>query len=340
MGVCAACFTRDTAGALGLHRAEAVQYVRPEILGVVLGALVASLASREFRPRTGSSPVVRFLLGMFAMTGALVFLGCPWRGVLRLGAGDLNAAVGMAGLVAGVVAGVFFLRRGFGLGRSREASPAVGWILPALCAALLLLLALDARLGPAGPGGARAGPLFSSSKGPGSQHAPLLLSLGAGLAVGFLFQRSRLCTVGAFRNLLLARDAGLLRGIVAMFLAATAANLVLQQARPEGTFYRLGFEGQPIAHSSHLWNFLGMALAGTAFTLGGGCPGRQTVLAGEGDGDAGVFVLGMVAGAAFSHNFALASGPGGPSEAGPFAVVAGLAVCAILGFSMKEPRAA
>ncbi|MEQ8213770.1 MAG: YedE-related selenium metabolism membrane protein, partial [Smithellaceae bacterium] len=35
MGICVACFERDIAGALGLHRAEVVQYMRPEIMGFV-----------------------------------------------------------------------------------------------------------------------------------------------------------------------------------------------------------------------------------------------------------------------------------------------------------------
>lgn len=38
-----ACFERDIAGALGLHRAEVVQYIRPEIIGFVLGATLAAL---------------------------------------------------------------------------------------------------------------------------------------------------------------------------------------------------------------------------------------------------------------------------------------------------------
>ena len=37
MGFCIACFIRDIAGSLGLHRAEAVQYIRPEIIGIVCG---------------------------------------------------------------------------------------------------------------------------------------------------------------------------------------------------------------------------------------------------------------------------------------------------------------
>ncbi len=88
MGICVACFERDIAGALGLHRAAVVQYIRPEILGFVLGALAAAIIFREFRPRLGSAPIIRFVLGMVAMIGALVFLGCPWRALLRLAGGD------------------------------------------------------------------------------------------------------------------------------------------------------------------------------------------------------------------------------------------------------------
>ncbi|HJX03682.1 MAG TPA: YeeE/YedE thiosulfate transporter family protein, partial [Dehalococcoidia bacterium] len=87
MGICVVCFNRDIAGALGLHQAGVVQYIRPEIIGFVLGALMAALIFREFKPRTGSAPFVRFVLGMFAVFGALVFMGCPWRAYLRLGGG-------------------------------------------------------------------------------------------------------------------------------------------------------------------------------------------------------------------------------------------------------------
>jgi uncharacterized protein len=62
---------------------------------------------------------VRFVLGMLAMIGALAFLGCPWRALLRLSAGDLNAILGLAGLTAGIV-GVWFLKNGYNLGRSHK----------------------------------------------------------------------------------------------------------------------------------------------------------------------------------------------------------------------------
>ena len=42
MGFCIACFLRDIAGALKLHSAGIVQYVRPEIVGIIAGAAGAA----------------------------------------------------------------------------------------------------------------------------------------------------------------------------------------------------------------------------------------------------------------------------------------------------------
>lgn len=328
MGICVACFTRDTAGALGLHRAAVVQYIRPELSGFVLGSLLAALVFREFRPRTGSAPLVRFVLGAFAMIGAMVFLGCPWRAYLRLGGGDLNAFFGIAGLAGGILVGIVFLRAGFSLGRSRPAPYALGWVMPALMVGLLALLLLAPQFG-RDANGAPTGPVFFSASGPGSQHAPFLVALGVGLLIGFLAQRSRFCTVGAVRDLVLMRDPHLFYGLVALVVAALATNLALGQ-------FNLGFLNQPVAHTDELWNFGGMLLAGLSFTLAGGCPGRQLFLAGEGDGDAAVFVLGMLVGAAFAHNFNLASSASGAGPLGPAAVAVGLVVCGAIGLSMRE----
>ena len=100
MGFCIACFLRDISGALGLHQAAAVQYIRPEIPGLVLGSLAAALIKKEFAPRGGSAPVTRFILGFFVMIGCLMFLGCPFRMILRLAGGDGNALLGFAGFAA------------------------------------------------------------------------------------------------------------------------------------------------------------------------------------------------------------------------------------------------
>ncbi len=91
MGYCIACFIRDIAGGIGLHRAETVQYLRPEIIGMILGSFLIAAGKREFKVRGGASPVTRFVLGFIMMVGALMFLGCPLRMVLRLAGGDMNA---------------------------------------------------------------------------------------------------------------------------------------------------------------------------------------------------------------------------------------------------------
>lgn len=75
MAFCIACFIRDTAGALGMHSTETVQYARPEIIGLVLGSFIISVATKEYRSMAGSSPMVRFVLGMILAIGSLVFLG-------------------------------------------------------------------------------------------------------------------------------------------------------------------------------------------------------------------------------------------------------------------------
>lgn len=328
MGVCVVCFTRDIAGALGLHDASVVQYIRPEIIGFVLGALAAALVFREFKPRTGSAPLVRFLLGMFATFGALVFLGCPWRAYLRLAGGDWNAIFGILGLLAGIVTGILFLKRGFSLGRNHPAPKAVGWVMPIIMVVLLVLLIVRPEFGRDASGNL-TGPIFFSATGPGSMYAPLVISLIVGLVIGFLAQRSRFCTVGALRDAILLNDSRLLYGVLTLIGTAFITNLILGQFNP-------GFSGQPVAHTDGWWNFGGMALAGLAFTLAGGCPGRQLFLAGEGDADSAMFIAGMIVGAGFSHSYNMASSPAGVVVFGPFIVIAGIVVCVVIGLTMRE----
>jgi uncharacterized protein len=325
MGICVACFERDIAGSLGLHRAAIVQYLRPEIIGFVLGSLLASYLFKEFRARSGSAPIVRFVLGIFAMIGALVFLGCPWRAILRLAGGDGNAIFGLLGLAGGIWIGTLFLRNGYDLGRSQATYTSVGWLLPLIMLGFLLLMLIFPQI----PGQEKSGILFYGLKGPGSMHAPLFFSLVVGLAVGFVAQKTRFCTMGAFRDLILFRQAHLFLGVIALLVAAFVTNLILGQFHP-------GFAKQPVAHTMGLWNFGGMVLAGLAFALAGGCPGRQLFLAGGGDGDAAIFVLGMIVGAGFSHNFGLASSPDGIGPYGIPAVIIGLLVCIFIGITMRE----
>ena len=330
MGICVACFTRDIAGALGLHRAGIVQYLRPEIPAFCLGSFLAALVFREVRPRTGSAPMVRFVLGMFAMIGALVFLGCPWRAMLRLAGGDWNAILGLAGLIVGIAVGVQFLKVGFSLGRSYPTRSVTGLAMPFVMFVLLLLAVLYPQFGEAGKAA-----LFRSAKGPGAAAAPVALSIAFALVIGFLAQRTRFCTVGGLRDAILMRDYHLLSGVVAFLGAAFVVNLIYGQFHPGFT---LGANEageiikQPASHTNAWLNFGSMVLAGLSFTLAGGCPGRQVFLSGEGDGDAALFVLGMLTGAAVAHNFLMVA----TQPTAPYIVVIGLIVVCIIGLLGRE----
>lgn len=311
MGVCIACFLRDTVGGLGLHKASLVQYVRPEIIGIIVGAYGISFGKKEFKSVGGSNPLLRFTLGFLMMIGMLVFLGCPLRVALRLGAGDMNALVGFLGLFAGVGIGTYFLKSGFSLGRATSQSNWTGSILPLLAIILMVLCLVSPAL------------FNSSAEGPGSMHAPILLSLTAGLIIGIMSQRSRFCMAGGIRDLILFRSFSLISGFFVIVAVTLLGSLVM------GNF-KFGFDGQPISHSEALWNFLGLTLAGWSAALLGGCPLRHLVLTGQGNTDSGITVLGLMTGAAVAHTFGIAGSPQGVPVNGEFAVTGGLVLIAAI----------
>lgn len=332
MAFCIACFIRDTAGALGMHQAEVVQYARPEIIGLVLGAFIISAATKEYRSTAGSSPMIRFVLGMIIMIGSLVFLGCPLRMVIRMSAGDLNAWVALIGFILGVGTGVIALKKGFSLGRAHVINKASGIVLPSIMV-VILLLALFTTL------------LKSSETGPGSMHAPLIASLIGGLIFGAFAQKSRMCFAGSIRDIILMKNFDLFSVIAGLFVVMLIFNLAT------GRFV-LGFNTPGIiAHSQHLWNILGMYAVGFAAVLAGGCPLRQLILAGQGSSDSAVTVIGMFVGAAVCHNFGLAASgtalnpetkeviAGAVSPYGKAACILCIIICFIIAFTNKRETA-
>ena len=303
MGFCIACFERDIVGAVGLHSAEVVQYVRPEIIGIVLGSCIMALIGKEFRAQAGSSPATRFAVGALVMIGALVFLGCPLRMLLRMGGGDLNAFVGLLGFIIGALVGTIFLKKGFNLGRAYQAKKTEGFVLPVIMLVLFALALLVPSL------------FHASEKGPGSMHAPIILALAAGIVVGILAQRSRFCMAGGIRDTIMFNQWNLTLGFVAVIVTVLIGNLILGK-------FNLGFADQPVAHNDGIMNFLGMGIVGWGSVLLGGCPLRQLILTGEGNSDSAVTVTGFVFGAALAHNFGTASSAKGPGANGVVAVIA------------------
>ena len=241
---------------------------------------------------------------------------------MRLGGGDLTAIAGIAGLFVGVLGGIFFANKGFSLGRAKEQSSVLGFLPIIIAVALLVGVLTQFSFG-------EGLPLYFSQKGPASQHANLWLSLGAGLVLGVLMQKSRFCSIGAFRNMVLFKDPTLLNGVIALVVFAAITNYTLGQ-------FNLGFEKQPIAHNQWLWNFLGMVLCGLCFSLGGGCPGKHLVHLGEGDNNSSMFILGMLVGAAAAHRLSLAASGAGISDYSPYALLIGFVFCIYIGLTKKS----
>jgi YedE family putative selenium metabolism protein len=226
-------------------------------------------------------------------------------------------------MICGILVGIFFLKRGFNLGRAVKMPAVTGWVIPAIMISWLVFAIV------------KPGFINTSESGPGSMQISIAAGLGIGLLVGFMAQRTRFCSVGAWRDIFLVKDFHLISGIGAFFIAALITNYAVGNFGAEG-IYHWGFTDQPVAHTDHLWNFFGMGLLGLAATQIGGCPLRNLVLSGEGDTDAGITVLGYIAGAAVAHNFLMASSGSGVGTWGPLAVVIGWGFCITIGFLMSQ----
>jgi len=306
-GICVSCFLENSAGALGLHNNPRLQYLRPELVGFVLGAFGSALLRREFRSRGGSAPLLRFTAGFFLIVGCAVFIGCPIKLFLRFTAGDFTALAGVIGLFVGVWCGLKGLAHGVELGRlSSAAAPrGTGLLSPLFFLMLLGFLFITPTF------------LIASEKGSSAQHAPMLISLGAGLILGFFAQGSRFCITGTVRDvLLMGRRAPLLWGGAGFLVTALLVNFSTGRFTP-------GFAGQPGSHQEYLWSFLGMVLVGWLSIIIGGCPFRQLVKSGEGDTDAATVVAGMFIGGALVQSWDLAATSAGVPMGGKIAVAAG-----------------
>lgn len=308
MGICGACFLRDTAGALGLFSATGPRIFRPELVGLILGALLLRLAQGRMEGRAGAHSAARFFLGIWMGIGTLVFLGCPFRMLQRIGGGDLNAVVGACGFILGVGVGLFFEKRGYTAGKTSVVITPAG--IPAVVLALgglALFLAGQIPMGP-GPGNLSDPP----------PHAAWFWALGIGLIAGAVLSLTGFCAVTAARQVY--------AGPRRMLWAALALIAGYALVRIAAGDFKAGFTDQPISHTDHAWNILALALVGLTGVLAGGCPVRQVVLAGEGNGDAMITAAGILAGCSLAHSFQAVSSAAGPTFAGRAAVLIGLAL--------------
>jgi hypothetical protein len=121
-----------------------------------------------------------------------------------------------------------------------------------------------------------------------------LSSLAVGLIVGYLGQRSRMCTIGGLRDFVLVRDTGLLKGVGALLLAAWVVFGALRAIEGSDVGRSLIAAGTtPSGLRAGVAVLVGGLVLGLVATLSGACPLRQHVLAGQGRVGAWSFLAGF-----------------------------------------------
>ena len=265
-GICVACFERDVAGGLGLHRAAIVQYLRPEIMGA--GVRPAGRRHRHAGIQTarGFRTHRPFCPRHDSCHGRIGVPRCPWRAISARRRRRKRHPLALPAWPRGSVWDALFKKaiplvaataRASSPGHSSPSSPsACSFFLPHF---------------PANPGRRKAAPC-STREGPLAHSTPLHRFAGAGLHNRHFRAAQPFLHDGAFRDLLF-RYTHLRRG----WRPCSPPHWV--NALTGGL--KFGFEGQPVAHSDFLWNYLGMVTAGLAFALAGGHPGRQLFMAGK-----------------------------------------------------------
>lgn len=81
------------------------------VVGILIGASMASLINSEFKLQWIEDKVTAFLTGMIVMVSGLAISACPMRLLLRTAYGDFVALTGVVFLILGITAGTFYLKR-------------------------------------------------------------------------------------------------------------------------------------------------------------------------------------------------------------------------------------
>ncbi len=109
-----------------------------------------------------------------------------------------------------------FLKNGYVLPEAETTTKAIGFLPTIIAILLLMALIFGLKLG-------ENGALFSSEKGPGSQHANLFISLICAIIIGAFMQRSKFCSVGAISKVF-ERDFSMFYGIVSVVVFASITH--------------------------------------------------------------------------------------------------------------------
>jgi len=121
-----------------------------------------------------------------------------------------------------------------------------------------------------------------------------IASLAVGLIVGYLGQRSRMCTIGGLRDYVLVRDTELLKGVAALLVTSWVVFGAIRVIEPGDAGNGLIAAGTtPSGLGACVAILVGALVLGFVATLSGACPLRQHVLAGQGRIGAWSFLAGF-----------------------------------------------
>lgn len=256
-------------------------------IGVVLGALAGALLAREFAVRVppAGELVKGGIGGVFMGLGAMLAFGCNIGGFFSAtSALSLSGFGMMAGLLAGAVLGLRYLlwemehRPGWSSGPARVflGAPAEGSRQPVVGVVLLVvLLALPFVYGRWG-------------------YVPQGLFLLFGAAFGFVFQRSRLCMVRAFREPFMTGDGEHTRAVALAVVVSMLGFAILK-------FVDLKDKGEWVFASAGIGSLLGGLIFGVGMVLAGGCGAGSVWRVGEGQVKLWVAVIGFALSASLAR---------------------------------------
>ena len=137
----------------------------------------------------------------------------------------------------------------------------------------------------------------------------IIATLVVGFIAGFLGQRSRMCFVGGIRDLYLIRSSYLFKGLIGFLIAAFVGYIIFNNGIAFPWVIENGVStaipGAPcsIGTAAFVMAIIGGLGIGFFAVLSGGCPFRNTVLTGEGNKAALMYLLGFLVGAILFHLF-------------------------------------
>ena len=118
-GICLICHARDFLNTLlnPYHWYDAsvssagLKGIILTVPGVVIGALIGALTSREFKFRINENVIKAFICGFVVVCAGLAISGCPVRLLLRAAYGDISMFVALLVMVFGIWCATVLLKR-------------------------------------------------------------------------------------------------------------------------------------------------------------------------------------------------------------------------------------